>query len=363
MRWAGRQSGRVFVAFAAVGALVIHRHFPWIPLLYLGALIALPVIAWRMARWQAAPRPLRWSVPSVAVMALVALCPVPWMKADLDHPPGSAWKLDGRLAINGTDVDPPGTWYWLTVGRPPIVAEVVGDWLSTDTAAATSMRQGRLAQRPAISEPSAAAIGLRRAGWPIELTVLVEVSGALDDRLPDRAVLASVNRIDLAARSDWERALAGLGGVNTFTTDGGDSFEYEGADLPYRRVDVIDIPRDGLEAAIGGRLARTLPGSWWRDLSLGRSHGLMVAIVSYVYGSGEDLADGRAIAGTGTIRGDGSVGSIGGLVAKATAARDVGADVLLFPAQQADQLDGFDPGLMQLVPVASLDEAVEALAR
>jgi PDZ domain-containing protein len=87
----------------------------------------------------------------------------------------------------------------------------------------------------------------------------------------------------------------------------------------------------------------------------------MVALVSYAHASGEDLARGRAVAGTGRIRGDGVVGRIGGLWAKATAARDVGADVLLFPALQAEDLDGFDPGPMRLVPVVSLTEAVAAL--
>ena len=102
---------------------------PWVPLLYLLALIALPLVGWRVARWRTAPWPVRWSAPAVAALSVVALCPVPWLKADLDHPPGSAWQLDGRLEINGTTVDPPGTWYWLTVGRPPIVAELVKGWL------------------------------------------------------------------------------------------------------------------------------------------------------------------------------------------------------------------------------------------
>ena len=155
----------------------------------------------------------------------------------------------------------------------------------------------------------------------------------------------------------------GSGDRNTLTTADGDRYEFAGPRLPFRRVDVLDVPSDHLDVAVGGRLARTWPGSWFRDLALGSSHGLMVALVSYGYGSGEDLADGRAIAGTGTIRGDGSVGSIGGLWAKATAAREIGADVLLFPAQQASQLDGFDPGAMRLLPVASLDEAIDALAR
>ena len=141
----------------------------------------------------------------------------------------------------------------------------------------------------------------------------------------------------------------------------GESFVFTGSVLPFGRIDVIELPGDGLDAAVGGWLARTLPGSWFRDLSLGSSHGLMVALVSYVHGSGEDLARDRTIAGTGRIRSDGTIGPIGGLTAKAAAARDVGADVLLFPAEQAELLAAFEAGSMRLVPVATLDEAIEAL--
>jgi hypothetical protein len=357
-----RTTGWLAVACAVVAALLVHRRFPWIPLPYLVALIALPVGAWRLARWRTAPRSVRWAAATVAVLSFVALCPVPWMKAQLDHPPGSAWRLDGRLVINGETVDPPGSWYWLTAGRPPVVAEVVRGWFSADDDAPTSMHDGRRALRPAVTEPAAAAVGLRRADWPISLGVAVEVGNPTRDDLPSIAVVAAVNGVAMTSRAAWDRAIDELGDRNTLTLAGGDEHEFAGPRLPYRRVDVIDVPGDDLDVAVGGRLAQTWPGSWFRDLALGSSHGLMVALVSYAYGSGDDLAAGRAIAGTGTIRGDGSVGSIGGLPAKATAARDIGADVLLFPAHQAAQLDGFEPGVMRLLPVTSLDEAIEALA-
>src|SRR5690606_12223002 len=117
-----------------------------------------------------------------------------------------------------------------------------------------------------------------------------------------------------------------------------------------------------LDVTVGGALAGTLPGDWYRNLSLGSSHGLMIALVAYVHGSDHDLARERTIAGTGKILSDGTVGTIGGLTAKARAARDMGADVLIFPAQQKGQLAEFDPGSMRLVPVTSLDDAIDALA-
>ena len=349
------------MASATVAAVVVHRRLPWIPPAYLAALVVVPLAGWRIARWPAAPRPLRWSASAVASLSLIALCPVPWLQADLDHPPGSAWRLDGRLAINGETVDPPGTWYWLTVGRPPIVAELVSGWLFDDGAEPTDMRGGRLAQRPAISEPAAAAVGLRRAGWPVELSMVVEVSDPFDELLPQRAVVAALNGLAPTTRAEWDAAIGTLGELNTITTAAGDSYSFHGRTIPFHRVDVVEFPRGGVDAVVGGRLARTLPGSWFRDLAVGASHGLIVALVSYVYGSGDDLAAGRAIAGTGTIRSDGSIGSIRGLLAKASAARDAGADVLLFPAAQLHELVAFDAGTMRLLPVATLDEAITAL--
>jgi PDZ domain-containing secreted protein len=355
----GRSSGWIVSAMAAVVAVLVHRRFPWIPVAYEAAVIALPVIAWRIARWHRAPRAVRWAVPVAAVVVFVALLPVPWMVADLDDPPGNAWQLDGRVTINGDRLDPPGDWYWLTVGRPPTVAEVVTGWFD-DEPGPVSMASGRRTARPAYSEPAAAAVGLRRAGWPLATQVMVEVSEPIDSVLPARAVLAQVNDVRVTTRDVWTAILAQLHDVNTFTADNGEKYQFQGSVLPYARVDVIELP-DDLDVTVGGRLAGTLPGSWWRNLSLGSSHGLMVALVAYSYGADHDLARGRTIAGTGKILADGAVGAIGGLRSKAEAARRVGADVLLFPAQQAAHLAGFDAGSMELVPVTSLDEAIAAL--
>lgn len=363
MRAVRRCAGWLVLSLAIAAAALVRRRFGWIPVSYLAALVALPAVAWWTARAPRAPRLVRWAVPSAAAVVLVALLPVPWMTANTDDPPGNAWRLDGRVTINGDRVDPPGTWYWLTVGRPPTVAEVVTGWITEgDAERPRSMLAGRRASRPAFSEPAAAAVGLRRAGWPLSTRIVVEVSEPLDETLPFRAVLAHVNDLAPTTREEWRTVLDHLEEVNTFGVQGGGTFEFRGAALPFRRVDVIELPADDLEVIVGGVLAETLPGTWWRNLSVGSSHGLMVALVAYVHGSGQDLARGRTIAGTGTMLFDGRVGSIGGLRAKATAARDVGADVLLFPVQQADQLADFDGRGMRLVPVGSLDDAIAALA-
>lgn len=121
------------------------------------------------------------------------------------------------------------------------------------------------------------------------------------------------------------------------------------------------LPDGGLapaDAVLGGEGP---PYSWVRSLSMGSSHGLMVALVTYATVADEDLAAGRHVAGTGELAADGSVGMIGGLAAKALGARRAGADVLLVPRGQAHELDGLDLGAMQVLAVTSLDDAIVQL--
>jgi hypothetical protein len=356
-----RAAGFVLVATAVAAAAVVQRRLPWIPWTYLAAVIVVPVAGWCIVRNRRLAWGWRTAGAVVASATFVALLPVPWLRADLSNPPGSAWRLDGRLEVDGEIIDPPGQWYWLTVGRPPIVAEVALSWLTDDPPPA-SMYGGRRAQRPNVVEPAAAAIGLMRAGRAVELRLLVEATDPQLAGLPARAIVETLNGTALSTREVWEHVTADLREHNVFTTAAGEAYEFSGASLPFGRVDVIDVPADSLDVAIGGRLARSLPGAWYRNLSLGASHGLMVALMTYADASGEDLAAGRAIAGTGTIRANGTVGPITGLRAKATAARHVGADLMLFPADLAGQLAGFDAGGMQLIPVRTLDDAIAALS-
>jgi Lon-like protease len=75
----------------------------------------------------------------------------------------------------------------------------------------------------------------------------------------------------------------------------------------------------------------------------------------------EDLLGGREVAGTGTIDLEGEVGPVGGIEQKVRAAEEAGADVFVLPA---DNLEGARSVArdIRLVPVRSLEEAVQALS-
>jgi hypothetical protein len=352
----------LLLTMAVAFALGVKARFGWIPLWYLGLAISIPAAGWWTARRQARPV-LRWLTVGTALSATLAVCPVPWMVVVGGSPPGNAWRLDGRISIEGRSVDPAGEWYWLTVGRPPIVAELVWSKLThpaTDKTA--TMRAGPLRQRARWVEPAAAAVGLARGGWQIGSRLEGHVANPTHPGLPGQTVIVAIDGRTFAASNDWSAAIDQMdAGRHTFTTDTGERYSFEGAAFPYLEVETVLVPTRDIDVVVGGWMARTPAGRWYRNLASGSSHGLMVALVAYTYASGDQIGRGLAVAGTGTIRSNGEVGSIRGLVAKAGAARDAGADVLLFPAAQQNELTGFDAGRMVLLPVSTIDEAIAAL--
>ena len=94
----------------------------------------------------------------------------------------------------------------------------------------------------------------------------------------------------------------------------------------------------------------------------GPSAGLMWALGLYDLLTPGDLSAGRTIAGTGTIDLEGNVGPIGGILDKVLAARDASADVMLVPRDNFPELRDVDTGDLELIPVSTFDEAVDALA-
>jgi len=95
----------------------------------------------------------------------------------------------------------------------------------------------------------------------------------------------------------------------------------------------------------------------------GPSAGLMWALGLYDLLTPGDLTGGRTIAGTGQIAVDGTVIPIAGIQEKIAAAADAGASVFLVPEGNLKAARaGGDHGL-QLVPVASFDDALAYLQR
>ncbi|MFI7383035.1 S16 family serine protease [Streptomyces sp. NPDC049813] len=78
-------------------------------------------------------------------------------------------------------------------------------------------------------------------------------------------------------------------------------------------------------------------------------------------GSGGELTGGKSVAGTGTIDDTGRVGAVGGVSLKVQAADRDGATVFLVPKAECSDAKASAPKSMRLIPVSTLRGAVTAL--
>lgn len=74
-----------------------------------------------------------------------------------------------------------------------------------------------------------------------------------------------------------------------------------------------------------------------------------------------ELTKGHVVAGTGTIRLDGTIGNIGGVRQKVVAAEAAGADYILVPVGNYDTALTAERDSIEIVPVATLDDAISFL--
>jgi Lon-like protease len=97
----------------------------------------------------------------------------------------------------------------------------------------------------------------------------------------------------------------------------------------------------------------------------GPSAGLMVALTVYDRVAAADLADGRVVAGTGTLTPDGAVGPIGGVALKVLAAHEAGADVFIGPGSQLATARAALPqgSTVEVIGAETFAEALAALSR
>lgn len=93
----------------------------------------------------------------------------------------------------------------------------------------------------------------------------------------------------------------------------------------------------------------------------GSSAGLVFALGIVDTLTRDELLDGAAVAGTGEIAPDGRVGAVSGVQQKVAAARDAGASLFLAPSANCSSVSGANPDEMRVVPVQTLDEAVDVL--
>ncbi|MBY0687528.1 PDZ domain-containing protein [Microbacterium marinilacus] len=93
----------------------------------------------------------------------------------------------------------------------------------------------------------------------------------------------------------------------------------------------------------------------------GPSAGMMFALGIVDVLTPGALNGGEAVAGTGTIAADGTVGPIGGIRQKLYGARDAGAEWFLAPASNCNEVVGHVPDGLQVFSVETLEDSLAAL--
>ena len=200
-------------------------------------------------------------------------------------------------------------------------------------------------------------------GWVMNLETRLIIEGETVSTSGDWSFLAVTGRPKHVSELLLDRYLASSPDVRP-------SLNIRGGSLDQRPINSEPLAAlVGLQAA--GSSASSVDASvdFWglsnsqllRNLSTGRSHGLMIALLAYEDSTSEDLARGRHITGTGGVNEDGTVRTIGYIEPKVLAADRVGADIVFVPAAQAGALDGVSLSNATVVGVSTVEEAVEYL--
>ncbi len=226
-----------------------------------------------------------------------------------------------------------------------------------------SVREQSAAQM-ASSQDNAIAAALRALDIPFVTRVgvaSVEKDGPADGRLEPGDKVVAVNGTKVSGVSQV------AGRVRPLPVGSGVTFTVERDDkLRQVALTTTSAPDDPKASAV----RVTIQAAGYRfpfDVELklaenigGPSAGLMFALGIYDVLTPGSMTEGRTIAGTGEIDGEGNVGAIGGIQQKLVGAESDGARLFLVPADNcAEALDGsYDPDKMRLVKVTTLAEAI-----
>ncbi len=315
--------------------------------------------------------------PILAFFALVSAVTVPYVSLGPGPTFDTLGEVDGKqvVQIEGTDVHPTtGHLNMTTVSQRDDLklGQALMLWMSgreqlvphdlvyppdksrdeVDDANNSDFRQ---------SEDSAQYAALQYLKYPMAVTVeSVNDDGPSKGKLADGDAIDAVNGKPVANLEEFQALLK--------DTKPGDNVA-----LDYRRKDgslgVANVVLGKSPDRDSGFLGIKVLDAPWAPFSIefnlanigGPSAGLMFSLAVVDKLTTGNLSDGKFVAGTGTITGDGKVGPIGGITHKMLAAQEAGASVFLVPADNcAEAVTAHDNGL-ELVKVDTLATAVDAL--
>lgn len=318
-----------------------------------------------------------WAVISVPLPLLVT-APADATSICVDD----ACSADGSVIVVDGDVDPLSGEILLTTVQvfPTTTSGAIEAWLDPyeDVARREELIPATIdtqeffeTQRQIFDESVkvSAAVGLRAAG----LDVTIEGDGArVVEVIPGSAADGELRAGDVIVEANGEEISLGsqLAALTQELQEGAELTLRVERDDSTEEVTLRTAPIPGSESSGIGVFIDTLN----QEIDLptdveisnrsnigGPSAGLMLSLTVYDLFTDEDLVDGRSIAGTGTIRLSGEVGPIGGIEKKVRGAAASGADVFLAPAEQAEAARSAAPDGLEVVAVATFQDAIDAL--
>ncbi len=211
------------------------------------------------------------------------------------------------------------------------------------------------------SEDSAEYAALLYLKYPMAVTVeTVNEDGPSAGKLQDGDAIDGVNNQPVANLDEFRALIKETKPGDTVTID----YRRKNGDLGVATITLGKHP-DGDQGYLGIGVLDAPWAPFSVDFNLanvgGPSAGLMFSLAVVDKLTTGDLNDGKFVAGTGTISGDGKVGPIGGITHKMLAAREAGATIFLVPAENCEEAKTAHEDGLELVKVETLDQAVAAL--
>jgi PDZ domain-containing protein len=218
------------------------------------------------------------------------------------------------------------------------------------------------------SKPVAAVVGLRAAGYPVNITGQgAEVDNVIrgypaEGVLQVNDIIVAVDGQPITTTDSLIQAITGhhVGDHVTLSVRRGD--QTSDVDLT-----TAAAPDDGTRPIIGVNISTYMyavqmpfPVDIQSDNVGGPSAGFMFALAVLDGITDGDLTRGYFVAGTGTIAQDGTIGAVGGAAEKALAAEQAGAQIFLVPTDDAAEAHRWVHNI-QIIPVATFPDAVKAL--
>ena len=269
--------------------------------------------------------------------------------------------------------EPEGTFLVSTVARKPLRPFLaIQAWLDDSvTTVPKDQVQGEQAAAQAVedSENLAVAVALKRLGFEVPTAgrgvSVEEVTPAspAGGRLTPGDLITSVNGAPVASAQEVTGALTKL--------RSGDVVRL-GVEAPTgagRTEEVVLGRRPGTDEALLGVVLRSAVGRFELPVDVrieaagfeGGSAGLALTLGLLDVLTPGELTGRNRIAVTGTMGIDGTVGKVGGVTEKATAARRAGARYLLVPNGQAEEAVRGGGSELKVIAVTTLDDAITAL--